>query len=83
MKNLVKFLGVCLFLVSITFVAEAEEKKMSKLKGKEVFDKNLTIKLAGFELGYQEGFQGVKWDCKFSIASQCDTDKQRFEPNTK
>lgn len=80
MKNLVKFLGVCLFLVSITFAAEAEEKNWSSMKSKKVYDKNLKIKVAGLEVGASSGFEGIQYKCGFALLSKCDTDKQRFEP---
>ncbi len=79
MKNLVKFLGVCLFLVSITFAAKAEEKNWSSMKSKRVYDKNLTLKVAGIEVGASSGFQGINYKCGFALFSKCDTDKQRFE----
>jgi hypothetical protein len=79
MKNLVKFLGVCLFLVSITFAAEAEVKNWSSMKSKTVYDKKLSVKVAGFELGFSSGYQGIQYKCGFTPFSKCDTDKQRFE----
>ncbi len=80
MERLIKLLSVCLLLSLITLNVEAEEKNWSSMKSKLVYDKSISVKVAGVEIGASSGFQGIQYKCGFALFSKCDTAQQRFEP---